>query len=78
MCPQPPLNSIINPCLTAPAVGAYITGFVSTLIGFFLMEELNLLQTIADAAALALENAQLFTQVKEEKERVEMLLENRK
>jgi len=42
------------------------------------LEELNLLQTIADPAALALENAQLFTQIKEEKERVEKLLENRK
>jgi len=42
------------------------------------LEELNLLQTVADPAALALENAQLFTQIKEEKERVEELLENKK
>lgn len=42
------------------------------------LEELNLLQTVADPAALALENAQLFTQIKEEKERVEQLLANRK
>lgn len=42
------------------------------------LEELNLLQTVADPAALALENAQLFTQVKEEKERVERLLANKK
>ncbi len=40
------------------------------------LEELNLLQTVADPAALALENAQLFTQIKEEKERVEKLLES--
>jgi len=38
------------------------------------LEELNLLQTVADSAALALENAQLFTQIKEEKEQVEKAL----
>jgi K+-sensing histidine kinase KdpD len=38
------------------------------------LEEINLLQTVADSAALALENAQLFTEIKEEKERVEKLL----
>lgn len=42
------------------------------------LEELNILQTVADPTALALENAQLFTQIKEEKERVEKLLANRK
>ncbi len=42
------------------------------------LEEFEILQTVADSAALALENAQLFTQIKEEKERVEELLANRK
>lgn len=37
MCPQPPLTSIINPCLTPPVIGAYLTGGLSILISCFLL-----------------------------------------
>ncbi len=37
------------------------------------LKEFEILQTIADSTALALENAQLFTQIKEEKEHAEQL-----
>lgn len=37
MCPQPPLDSLINPCLTLSALAAYTTGLVTTLISLSLV-----------------------------------------